>query len=310
MNRKKSDSHSIFPISPSSFAFFVANFGVRAKSRAASPTMKRWAILTVALYALLLLLLTVPALILGAARMQTTATGGKEFILDLASRESLQVFQEWGYWLGFVVIVSAQALLLLVPVKAAERRPVARRHLLVPVITGAFLLANLLLAGMFAILAAVAGDKMDKAFETPLHASNLLLQSIPGLAPLLARNGLTPGDDFLFLAHLLGLLGIFWMIWALVFHSFAKSGDADTLSRRITQWLLRGSILELLVAVPCHIVTRQREDCCAPMASFWGIVTGLCVMLMSFGPGVFFLFARRIRQKQARRAPPVISLEP
>lgn len=269
--------------------------------------MKRWAILTVVLYALLILLLTVPTLILGTARMKTTASGGKEFIFDPAPRQSIVVFQEWGYWLGLAVIVSAQALLLLVPVKAAERRPVARRHLLVPVITGAFLLANLLLAGVFAIIAAVAGDKMDQVFEVPFGASAQIIQSIPGLAPLLARNGLAPGDDFLIVAHLLGLLGIFWMIWALVFHSFAKSGDPDTLSRRITQWLLRGSILELLVAVPCHIVTRQREDCCAPIVSFWGIVTGLSVMLLSFGPGVFFLFARRIRQKQARRAPPVIS---
>ncbi len=269
--------------------------------------MKRWAILTVALYALLLMLLTVPVICLGWARWASAAPGGPGWENKVSVSEAVALFQEWGYWLGFAVIVSAQALLLLVPVKAAERRPVARRHLLVPVITGAFLLANLLLAGVFAIIAAVAGDKMDKVFEVPFGASAQIIQSIPGLAPLLARNGLTPGEEFMVIAHLLGLLGIFWMIWAMVFHSFAKSGDADTLSRRITQWLLRGSILELLVAVPCHIVTRQREDCCAPIVSFWGIVTGLSVMLLSFGPGVFFLFARRIRQKQARRAPPVIS---
>jgi hypothetical protein len=66
--------------------------------------------------------------------------------------------------------------------------------------------------------------------------------------------------------------------------------------RRLTAWLLRGSILELLVAVPAHVIVRQREDCCAPAATFWGLATGLTVMLMSFGPGVFFLFAARMRR--------------
>ena len=78
------------------------------------------------------------------------------------------------------------------------------------------------------------------------------------------------------------------------FRSF-RADDPEALSRRLTKWLLRGSILELLVAVPCHVIVRQRNDCCAPFITFWGIATGMTVMLMSFGPGVFFLFAARIR---------------
>ena len=110
----------------------------------------------------------------------------------------------------------------------------------------------------------------------------------------------------IFILHLLSLVALFWLfwlVWGLIFHHFAKSDEAETLVQRTTRWLLRGSILELLVAVPSHIVTRQREDCCAPMLSFWGIVTGISVMLMSFGPGVLFLFARRMRRKQPK--PPV-----
>lgn len=31
---------------------------------------------------------------------------------------------------------------------------------------------------------------------------------------------------------------------------------------------------------------------CAPMASVWRIATGLCVLLLAFGPGVLFLLCR------------------
>jgi len=90
------------------------------------------------------------------------------------------------------------------------------------------------------------------------------------------------------------------------FYHYAKADEAETLVQRTTRWLLRGSILELLVAVPSHIIVRQREECCAPIVSFWGIVTGISVMLLSFGPGVLFLFAARIRQRRPRTAQPPI----
>jgi hypothetical protein len=44
-------------------------------------------------------------------------------------------------------------------------------------------------------------------------------------------------------------------------------------------WLLRGSILELLVAVPCHIIVRRRHDCSAPIITSFEIVTGIAIML-------------------------------
>jgi hypothetical protein len=67
---------------------------------------------------------------------------------------------------------------------------------------------------------------------------------------------------------------------------------------------LRGSILELLVAVPSHIVVRHRNDCCAPIGTFWGIVTGISIMLLSFGPGVFFLFVERCQRLHPQTAQP------
>jgi hypothetical protein len=68
------------------------------------------------------------------------------------------------------------------------------------------------------------------------------------------------------------------------------------LLKRSLRWLLRGSILELLVAVPSHIIVRRRGDCCAPLGTFWGIATGISVMLLCFGPSVFFLFVERFER--------------
>ena len=92
----------------------------------------------------------------------------------------------------------------------------------------------------------------------------------------------------------------FWLVWAVIFRSFAKSDDPDALLKRSTRWLLRGSILELLVAVPSHVIVRRRDDCCAPIGTFWGIATGISVMLLCFGPGVFFLFVERCQRLQPK----------
>src|SRR5262245_42867082 len=103
--------------------------------------MRRWGLVTVALYALLVLFLSVPLALLWLKWSQGTGQW------DL--QEAMELFRTWGYWLWFAVLVTGQALLLLVPVDVAERRPTARRRLLVPMIVATFLLANLCFAGLF-----------------------------------------------------------------------------------------------------------------------------------------------------------------
>ena len=268
--------------------------------------MKRWAYVTVGLYALILLLLTLPVAVLCFHQWSSMVNGVRVWSFDFRFNEAAEAFQTWGYWLWLGVLVTAQFLLLLVPVAAAKRRPTARRRLLVPVVVASFLLANLFLAGVFAMLVAPMGDDASVVIETPAGLTTQLLELIPGLTAHLTTFGMAPDSTGFYVMHILGVFVVFWLIWALVFYHFAQSDDAETLTQRATRWLLRGSILELLVAVPCHIIVRQRNDCCAPMVSFWGIVTGISVMLLSFGPGVFFLFAARIRRKEAKSAPPII----
>ena len=66
--------------------------------------------------------------------------------------------------------------------------------------------------------------------------------------------------------------------------------------------MLRGSILELLIAVPSHIVVRWRGECCAGFFTFFGITMGISVMLLSFGPAVFFLYYARWQKLQPKKS--------
>src|SRR5262249_22182945 len=150
------------------------------------------------------------------------------------------------------------------------------------VVTASLFLALLFLAGGFSVSCAVFKDKAfeifalcgEVAWMESVHDifRSLLLKSSPGVTP-------ATFDYFLGAATLTTTL---WLIWAMIFYLFARQDDSPRLLKRTTRWLLRGSILELLVAVPSHIIVRNRHDCCAPLGTFWGITTGLSVMLLCF----------------------------
>ncbi len=247
-----------------------------------SHCMKRWAILTVLLYAVALLVLTAPVLLI--------AFGGwaKNGVMDV--QDALKFYLNWGYWLWLAVLVAGQALLLLLPINIAERRLPARRPLKLPVIVTAFFLSNLFFATLVSIVFTVVKDEGD-GFDFFAYFSPFTFARTSG-------SGDNSGWNFLFGA--ISTILAFWLMWTVIFRSFAKSDDPDALLKRIIRWLLRGSILELLVAVPSHIIVRRRGECCAPAGTFWGIATGISVMLLCFGPGVFFLFVERCQRLQPK----------
>jgi len=223
--------------------------------------MKRWAIVTVALYATAVLLLTTPLFL----------TAFADWAKHPASVNDLRDLYSWvGYWIALAVFVGGQALLLLVPIDISERRLPARRKLRVPVIVAAFFLALLLCTAILTLAVDIVGE-----------------------------NGL-PNSGSTFAIVLIGGMAASWVLWTIVFGRFARSDNPNRRMQRVTRWLLAGSILEFLIAVSSHIIVRRREDCCAPMVTFWGIVTGISVMLMCFGPGVLYLFAERFRRLRPR----------
>jgi hypothetical protein len=223
--------------------------------------MKRWAVLTVALYVIAVLLLLIPAFKIAFAGWKPP--GEFPGILEL--------FSWYGSWIWLAVLAGGQALFLLVPIHIAERRLPARRPVKIPAIVTGFFLANLVFAGLISIGCAFLKDDALNADSVTGFPNVVLIGS-----------------------------ALSWLLWTIIFMRFAKSEKSEVFLNRSVRWLLRGSILELLVAIPSHIVVRRRDDCCAPIGTFWGIATGISVMLLCFGPGVYFLFVERFRRLQPK----------
>lgn len=101
------------------------------------------------------------------------------------------------------------------------------------------------------------------------------------------------------------LICVVWLVWGGVFYrSSSPEPEVEGVTRRWFKHLVRGSVLELLVALPTHLAVRGKDECCAPAVSFIGIVTGLSVMLLCFGPGILFLYLERARRLRARQVAP------
>jgi hypothetical protein len=91
----------------------------------------------------------------------------------------------------------------------------------------------------------------------------------------------------------LGTVPAVWLVWCVVFGVMSSSRSPEAVATRLHRWIFAGSVLELLVAVPTHVVVRRRDDCCAGVMTGMGICIGVVVMLLAFGPSVGFLYYRR-----------------
>ncbi len=212
--------------------------------------MKRWAILVAALYCLILAALTLPALALG---FSDSAKDLSDHVKDIKDG-AVMVYSAWPYWVGLLVMFLSQAALLAVPVRFASRRPVTRGSLLPTVLASGLMIGGLVAAAVCAIHEFATGS-----VET------------------------SDSDGWLILA----VMALAWCLWSLIFYRWGRKEIPEDFISRQSGTLLKGSILELLIAVPTHIVARHRDECCAGMMTFIGLAMGLSVMLFSFGPSVF-----------------------
>jgi hypothetical protein len=190
----------------------------------------------------------------------TVPVGTLAFRPDVGIKSAAGAYAEWPYWLWLLVMGLAQAALLAVPVRFASRRPVTRGSLLPTVLA-----SGLMMGGMAAGAVCAVYEFASGGIELP------------------EREGWC----------VLALMALAWCLWSLIFFRLGRTENADDFITRQSRTLLRGSILELLVAVPTHIVARHRGYCCAGFMTFIGLTMGLSVMLFSFGPAVFFLFVAR-----------------
>ena len=171
-------------------------------------------------------------------------------------------------------LVCGQVLLLFLSVDTSWRRLKPQRHAKVTAGLVGIMVTILSVAIMLAIATALWGDN----FNIPI------LDQIDG--------------EWLQLVVFLATIGVIWAIWGVVFYRFSK--DASDVAGSAVSWLIKGSVLELLVAVPCHIIVRQREWCCAQYISAYGIAAGIAIMLMAFGPSAMFLYKRKLEEYKNR----------
>jgi len=164
-----------------------------------------------------------------------------------------------GLAIGVSILVMAGLTLMIIPVRTIRRRPVTRRSVWFPIIGSGLLMSGLIFGGSIAFSEFVS-EKSDVA-------SQLLVACL-----------------------------IIWIFWSGIFIWFSFRIDPAGIGIKLHRWLIAGSVLELLIAVPTHIVVRRRTDCCAGMLTGIGICIGVVVMFVAFGPSVLFLYYRRRKQ--------------
>ncbi len=233
--------------------------------------MRNWGIVVSAFYAVVvLLLLSFGALLL--------ADGWDAFdSFDHSDFGDLLLFA----LIPTSFVVCGQVLLLFLSVDTSWRRSKPQRHAKVTAGLVGIMVTILAFAIFFAIGMAHSGDNFDIIFEpwfTDTWVENLSEESI--------------------LTLFLGIVFLIWSFWGVVFYTFSKR-SSDVVDTAVS-WLIKGSALELLVAVPCHIIVRQRDWCCAQYVSAYGIAAGIAIMLMAFGPSVAFLYKRKLADYKHR----------
>lgn len=186
----------------------------------------------------------------------------KVFLTSLIS-----VLQEWLAWILIGSVLVGQALLLFLSVDTTQKKLKPRTHTIVSVIAASMLFGLLSLAVVFCVGVAAPGDKFN-LFDTS--------------------------------TKFLGGWAALWALWSAVFYLYFR--NATQVTTRLISWLLKGSVLELLIVVPCHVIVRRRNECSAPFVTSFGIVTGIAVMLLCFGPSVLFLFKKRLDAYAAHKS--------
>ncbi len=224
--------------------------------------MKKWGLLVTAYYIVAVVALFWPFIwVLDVVRHEFKPMSWKIYAENVSEMLS-------HLWLAIpmAVVVLGQILLLVISVDRSQRRLRPRAGLMLPVVlTGLFL--SVLGSGILtSILLAVFRDN----FFQYLDEHHAIRNSYLILWPVL------------------------WLVWGLIFYLRARNEENPV--SRAASWILKGSILEFLVVVPCHVIIRRRDDCCAPYATSLGLCTGLAIMIVAFGPSVLLLYKKQMEK--------------
>jgi hypothetical protein len=224
--------------------------------------MKKWGLLVTLYYILAVLLLLMPMIVLLGDSSSRTLHGYFGLLFDF--------YTDWHSVIPVAVAVGGQVLLLFLSVDTSFRRNKPRAHILVSVILVGFFLMILGFAAVGSLLVGIRGDRAGDYFDAHLGALFTYLAAWPAL----------------------------WLVWTIAFYVRARKMESSF--SRAVSWLIKGSVLELLIALPCHAIVRSRNDCSAPIVTSFGICSGLAIMLLSFGPSVLILYKNRMAAYENR----------
>lgn len=236
---------------------------IRPQTKSQKMPAKSWAVLVTSLYFLVLVAMIWPLLLIAFWPFP-----GQTEQTGWPYFTTFFSLPPW--WIFLAIMVLTQVALLIVPVGTANQRPVKRRRVLWPIIV------------------------------TGLMAGGLVLGAIVSISEFIIHK---PGFNSANAEVVLVVAVLSWIIWAVVFYRMSRTtSPADVVSTQCS-YMFKGSILELLIAVPTHIVARSRDYCCAGFMTFFGITMGIAVMLLAYGPSVFFLFVSRWKRLHKYREP-------
>jgi len=181
--------------------------------------MKYWGLMVAVLYVLVFVLVIMPLLIWILPSAQAGMTWWQDLLeMTKSIFSSLEDATPVLIYLGTVLL--AQAALLSVPVNITRKRPVTKKTI-IPVVIATSLMMGLLVAGV--------GFAVDETF---------------------ARGSSSSRTSLMILAVFL----LMWGFWARIFFRWSKKMEPKDFIERQCKYLFRGSILELLVVVPAHIL--------------------------------------------------------
>jgi len=225
--------------------------------------MRKWGVVISVFYAAVVLVILFP-LVFGPL-----AAGGWPYTGNFLKGLVGFYQADWFVWIPIAILLPGQAILLFLSVDTSFKKLRPRAHVALTSAVAATLFALLALLAIWSIDSAARGDNFGNGYSDTVVK---------------------------FLGFCVGL----WLLWGIIFYLYAR--NLTQVVTHAVSWLLKGSVLELLIAVPCHIIVRRRNDCSAPAVTSFGIVTGIAVMLLSFGPSVLLLYKKRLDEYAERKA--------
>lgn len=169
----------------------------------------------------------------------------------------------WPAVILLAVTLGSLALFILGAGRKDLCRPIRRPRLLMPVAAASFMLAGL-----------VAGLTM--AFAELFRFDD---------------KGSTGGAWFGW-----GALLATWIFWGVLLFVYTRKLQRYQAVFQLAKLVFAGSVAEMLAAVPSHLIVSRRPGCLVGLATAIGILSGIYVMIWSFGPAIFLLFLQAARR--------------